>query len=308
MDLQLTSEQELLDDALRALFTDHAGHERARQLHGTVDRDIVTRLDDHGFLDAAQAGPIEAVLIAERAAQAVASAPIAARVLVGPLAGFVDLPPLVGLVASPTSLVRYAGHCHAYLVLDADTDAAALASSDDVDIEPVASRAGYPMGRVHVRRSESLGPDSGAALRRAWQVGIAVEVGAMATAAVEFAARHVADREQFGRPIGSFQAVQHRLARSYSMAHATRWLGRRGAWHSADEYRTASAAAFAAITARETYDNVHQVVGGIGVTDEYGMTEWTMRLLALHAELGGRRSHARRVAASRTAHLAGLGS
>jgi alkylation response protein AidB-like acyl-CoA dehydrogenase len=84
------------------------------------------------------------------------------------------------------------------------------------------------------------------------------------------------------------------------MAQATRWLGRRGAWHHTDEYRTSTAAAFAAITAREAYDNTHQVVGAIGVTSEYGMVEWTTRLLALHTELGGRRAHTRRVADSRS--------
>ena len=299
MDLEFSTEQELLDDALRALFTDHAGHERSREMNGQIDNKLVDRLDANGFLDVyADAGPIEAVLVAERASEAVASAPIVARVLVGPLAGFTDLPRLVGLVGSPDGLVRFAGHCEAYLVLDGAS--AALASADDVEVEPVRSRSGYPMGRVRVRRSESLGDGSGDALRRAWQVGIAVETGAMAQAAVEFAARHVRDRHQFGRPIGSFQAVQHRLARSYSMANATRWLGRRGAWHHFDEYRTAAAATFACLTAREVYDNTHQVVGGIGVTSEYGMTEWTMRLLTLYTELGGRRAHARRVAASRS--------
>ena len=303
MDLELSTEQELLDDALRGLFADHAGHERARELHGGLDRALLDRLAAQGFLDVlADAGPIEAVLVAERAAASVAAAPVVARVLVGPLAGFRDLPAAVGLVASPTALVRYAGLCDAYLVLDGD--AAVLASADDVEVEPVTSRAGYPMGRVRVRRSESLGDGSGEALRRAWQVGIAAETGAMALATVEFASRHVRDRVQFGRPIGSFQAVQHRLARSYAMAHATRWLARRGAWFHTDEYRTAAAATFACLTARETYDNTHQVVGGIGVTTEYGMTEWTMRLLALHAELGGRKSHARRVAASRSASRA----
>lgn len=302
MDLELSSEQQLLDESLHALFRDHAGHVRSREMHGRIDSSLVARLTDHGFLDVcAEAGPIEAVLVAERAAEAAAAAPITARVLIGPIIGVRDLPPLIGLVGSTNALVRYAGHCDAYLVLDGDT--ARLASADTVEVEPVASRAGYPMGRVRVSRSEPLGDGSGDALRRAWQVGIAVEVGSMALAAVEFAARHVTDRHQFGRPIGSFQAVQHRLARSYTMAQATRWLGRRGAWHHTDEYRTAAAATLACVTARETYDNTHQVVGGIGITSEYGMTEWTMRLLALHSELGGRRAHARRVAANRTAHL-----
>jgi alkylation response protein AidB-like acyl-CoA dehydrogenase len=306
VDLELSTEQSMLDDSVRALFSDHAGHQRAqvvRDLPGGIDHELVHRLTVGGFLDVlAEAGPIEAVLVVERAAAAVAAAPIAARVLVGPLAGLTDLPSLVGLVAGPGSLVRYAGSCEAYLVLD--RDGARLAAADDVEVEHVPSRAGYPMGRVHVRTGEELGLPIAAALRRAWQVGIAVETGAMATAAVEFAAHHVSDRHQFGRPIGSFQAVQHRLARSYSMAQATRWMARRGAWHHDDEHITASAATFACMTARETYDNAHQVVGGIGITSEYGMVEWTMRLLAVHTELGGRRAHARRVTASRAEHLA----
>jgi len=301
MDLELSTEQELLDDSLRALFADHAGRERARAMHGTVDRALIDRLGANGFLDVAEAGPIEAILVAERAAEAVAAAPIGARVLVGPLAGVKDLPPVVGLVGSPDGLVRYAGHCDAYLVLTGDS--AAVAGADDVEVEPVASRAPWPTGRVRVQWSESLGEGSGDALRRAWQVGLAAEIGSMALAATEFASRHVAERHQFGRPIGSFQSVQHRLGRSYAMAQATRWLGRRGAWHHTDEYRTAAAATFACLTARETYDNTHQVVGAIGLTTEYGMTEWTMRLLALHTELGGLRPHARRVAACRTAHI-----
>ncbi len=298
IDLELTAEQEQLDGTLRALFAVHAGPARARIVGAAIDTELVAKLNDGGFLDVGyDGGPIESVLVAERAAQAVASAPVVARALVAPLAGVRDLPDLVGLVGSPYGLVRWGELCDAFLVLDGET--AAVAGRDDVEVEPVPSRAGYPMSRIRVLRSESLGAGSGDALRRAWQVGIAAEIGAMAHAAVEFTARHVTDRQQFGRPIGSFQAVQHRLARSYSNAQATRWLARRGAWHHTDEFLTASAATFACITAREAYDDCHQVTGGIGVTSEYGLTEWTMRLLALHTELGGRRAHARRVAQAR---------
>ena len=301
MDLELTPEQEQLDAAVGAIFTNHAGATRAHEVGAGIDHELMARLNKGGFLDVGDAasggGPIEAILVAEQAARHVACAPVVARVLVAPLAGARDLPSLIGLVGSPNGLVRWAGHCDAYLVLDGDT--AGFAAADDVEVEPVSSRAGYPMGRVRVRRSQPLGEGSGAALRRAWQVGIAAEIGAIAEAAVLFSARHVTDREQFGRPIGSFQAVQHRLARSYSNSQATRWLARRGAWHSGDEFRTASAATFACVTAREAYDDCHQVTGAIGVTTEYGLTEWTMRLLALHAELGGRRAHARHVAQAR---------
>ena len=298
MDLELSDEQQLLDDALTAVFTKHAGPARARALGPSIDGELMGILSTAGYLDVGEeAGPIEAVLVAERAAAAVACAPVVTRVLVGPLASVRDLPDLVGLVSSPRGLVRYAGRCDAYLVLDGDR--AGVASADDVEVEPVDSPTPYPLGRVHVRRSEPLGEGSGDALRRAWQVGIAAEIGATALAAVELSARHVRDRHQFGRAIGSFQAVQHRLARCYSMAHATRWLARRGAWHHTDEFLTASAAAFACATAQATYDNCHQVTGAIGITDEYGLVQWTMRLLALQRELGGASAHARRVAVAR---------
>ena len=53
------------------------------------------------------------------------------------------------------------------------------------------------------------------------------------------------------------------------------------------------------MTARDAYDDCHQVTGAIGVTSEYGLVGWTMRLMALHTELGGRRAHARHVAQAR---------
>ena len=103
---------------------------------------------------------------------------------------------------------------------------------------------------------------------------------------------HVTERHQFGHPIGSFQAVQHRLARAYVMAEGSKWLARRAAWHHDEEFVTASAATFACQSAEVTYTNTQQVSGAIGVTSEHGLVLWTLRLLALRAALGGPR-HAR---------------
>src|SRR5215213_9134472 len=111
MDLELSPDEELLDDAVRSLFAGHA-------VRGGVDHGLLERLDDNGFLDVlrdSDAGPIGAVLVAERAAEVAAAAPIVARVLVGPLAGFTDLPRTVGLVTGGGGLVRHAGDCDAYL-------------------------------------------------------------------------------------------------------------------------------------------------------------------------------------------------
>ena len=72
-----------------------------------------------------------------------------------------------------------------------------------------------------------------------------------------------------------------------------------GAWYYDDEFLTASAAAYTCEASQVTYTNTHQVTGAIGVTTEYGLVLYTMRLMGLQRELGGRRAHARRVAAAR---------
>jgi Acyl-CoA dehydrogenase, C-terminal domain len=299
MDLELSSDQLQIEDAVRALFNRHAGLDRANQLGDKLDLDVLHALDDAGYLDVLHdAGPVEAVLVVERAGEALANAPVASRVLAGPLAGVKDLPLVVGLVNGRSGgLCRYGTECEAFLVLDGDR--ALLATADDVEVQPVATSFGAEYGRVNVRGGEDLGEDAGARLRRAWQVAIAVDAEANMRPAIAKTARYVSDRHQFGRPIGSFQAVQHRLATAYAMAEGTRWLGLRAAWFAHDDFLTSSAAAYACEAAQTTFTNTHQVSGAIGITSEHGLVRWTLRLLALSRELGGQRAHTRRVAGAR---------
>jgi hypothetical protein len=280
MDLTLSPEQEALEKTVDAVLA------RGESLA------------DLGYLDVVRdAGPVEGVLVVERAAAAAAPGPVAARVLAGPLAGVHDLPPTVGLIEGRSGLCRWGPVCDAFLALDGDDTL--LASRDDVDIEPVESTFGAPYGRVTVRRGSRV--TAGDGLRRAWQVAIAAEAEGLMVAAITKTAVHVTERVQFGRPIGAFQAVQHRLAAAYAQAMGTRWLARRGAWYADDEFVTASAAAYACEAAALTYQNTHQVSGAIGITSEFGLVNWTLPLLALRQELGGQRSHARRVALTRRA-------
>jgi hypothetical protein len=50
---------------------------------------------------------------------------------------------------------------------------------------------------------------------------------------------------------------------------------------------------------REVFRSVHQVVGAMGITDEFGLTRLTGKLASLHTELGGAAAHARALAACR---------
>jgi alkylation response protein AidB-like acyl-CoA dehydrogenase len=104
--------------------------------------------------------------------------------------------------------------------------------------------------------------------------------------------RHVRTREQFGRPIGSFQAVKHMLAEVATDLHAARVA----TWFAAEALsRVASEAHEAADIARWTAasaallasDAALQLHGGIGFTWEHDLHLWMKRVSALVHLYGG---------------------
>ena len=154
-----------------------------------------------------------------------------------------------------------------------------------------------------LRRGDALGPGSGMRLANLWRVALAAEaVGAMRAAlaiTVEYAKR----RRQFGRAIGSFQAVQHRLAECFVWAEGARWLALEAAWAGAPAEAAATAAAHALAAAGRVFDETHQLSGAMGYTREHDLHVFSMRLPALRLELGGVAAQRRAVAEARWAKL-----
>jgi alkylation response protein AidB-like acyl-CoA dehydrogenase len=101
----------------------------------------------------------------------------------------------------------------------------------------------------------------------------------------------VSERKQFGRPLATFQAIRHRLAEASVRATGVRWLALKAA--ASDDAADAALAAHHAqdSAARIVYD-LHQFLGGMGITLEHPLHLWTYRLKALLADLGGRHAHA----------------
>ncbi|MFD1811382.1 acyl-CoA dehydrogenase family protein [Rhodococcus gannanensis] len=93
------------------------------------------------------------------------------------------------------------------------------AASPGVTTTPLPSLdSSRPLGRVEFRAATAQlvsGPDPVAGLRRAQACALALlaaeQVGA-AERCLEMSVDHARTREQFGRPIGSFQSIKHRLA------------------------------------------------------------------------------------------------
>ncbi|MDY6793123.1 MAG: acyl-CoA dehydrogenase family protein [Thermodesulfobacteriota bacterium] len=95
----------------------------------------------------------------------------------------------------------------------------------------------------------------------------------LAQGALDMAVKHVRERKQFGRPIGSFQGVQFKIADmavkielARNLMHKTAWLLDNG---TPDTHLTAMAKMYASRIAVEVVDEALQLHGGYGYFDDY---------------------------------------
>jgi 3-oxocholest-4-en-26-oyl-CoA dehydrogenase beta subunit len=100
----------------------------------------------------------------------------------------------------------------------------------------------------------------------------AIQLG-VSDRALRMAAEYTTAREQFGRPIGSFQAVQQRMADGFIDVEAIRWTTWHAAWLIAEGRRADRAARIAKFWAAEAGARVaattQHVHGGIGIDITY---------------------------------------
>ncbi len=117
---------------------------------------------------------------------------------------------------------------------------------------------------------------------------IAEGLGA-AQAGFELTVEHIKTRVQFGKPLGANQALQHRAAEMFVELEQLRSAALYAAvMRDTDERETALAAAkYVALKAmRFIGQQIVQLHGGIGVTDEYAAGHYFMRMTAIAAQLG----------------------
>ena len=115
----------------------------------------------------------------------------------------------------------------------------------------------------------------------------------MMRGAVDLAVDYASSRRQFGRPIGSFQAVQHLLADAFVLMEGSRSVALHAAWavdalapHDALA-AAAVAKAYCARAARTVCETAIQVHGGIGNTWECLAHVYLRRALLSTDLLGG---------------------
>ncbi|MEN8158881.1 MAG: acyl-CoA dehydrogenase family protein [Myxococcota bacterium] len=128
-----------------------------------------------------------------------------------------DLPRLALRVAGlgGGSLVRFGADART-LLLDTGDDARCI-ELDPRNATRVRTSFMVPMARLPLDAAagKPLGAEAGDRLRRFWRLGIAAEFLGLMDAALDLTVDYVKQRRQFGRAIGSFQAIQHRMAQCF---------------------------------------------------------------------------------------------
>ena len=176
-------------------------------------------------------------------------------------------------------------------------------STDDgvvlVDIEPRVADVrrvdaldpSSPFRRVHVELdgvAASSVADWPAAVRDA-RVALAHQLLGASRRMLDLARSHVVDREQFGRPIASFQAVRHKLADALVAIEAAAAVAA-AAVEQPDDLIAALAKSLAGKAARVTAANAQQVLAGIGFTTEHPFHLFLKRTMVLDLLFGSART------------------
>ena len=140
-------------------------------------------------------------------------------------------------------------------------------------------------------------------VRRRLLAALALEAVGIGSKAIELAIDYVKEREQFGKKIGTYQAISHSLVDGYVAVELARSLAYWAAWAVAeddDQVDLAVAAAKsqageAAVLACEKSIQAH---GGIGFTWEHPLHRYYKRALWLEGALGYGREQRAEIAAS----------
>ncbi|MFZ3498425.1 acyl-CoA dehydrogenase family protein [Streptomyces sp. 5.8] len=273
MDFQPTQDQRDLRAGVRDLLAGRYGREelrasvdRAAATGRSVDRGLWRELGGAGFFSlrlpedegGVGLGLPEAVLVFEEAGRALLPGPlVATHLAAGLVEGAAEGEAVVTAFDLQGPLVAHLGEADA--VLGADGEPVEVRAGDPVrSADPLT-----PLARVSVPgRPVAAGAyrDAGALLTAALQLGSALRT-------VELAVRYAKEREQFGQPIGAFQAVKHLCAQMLVRAEVARTAVYAAAV-TADPVEVAGAKLLADEAAVRNARDCLQVHGGMGFTWE----------------------------------------
>ena len=207
---------------------------------------------------------------------------------------------MIAVPDEPGGLVAYWDRASTFVMMH--DDFFEVYEKPALTFEPVAAvDVARPMARV---TSAAGGARYGGDGARAWRrgaLGTAALLTGLARRMLDLTVRYVQRREQFGVPVGSFQAVKHKLADALVAVEfaepavlAAGWA--QAAGESDAELRTSAAKALASDAARLVARTAIQCHGAMGYTTEYELHIFAKRAWALASSWGTPEWHRTRVA------------
>lgn len=311
MDLHLTDEQEQLVDAFRSLYAKLASPERVRDAEpGGFDKALWEQLREQGVIEMAVeerrggwgASSLDLALVAEQHGRHVAPAPLIEAQVAARLLARIHSPHL-DEVLSGERLVSLAlhpavdGRALAVPAAAVADDAVVLVGDELLLVSLEGARSSFdnlgsaPLADVTVEGGREVlasGDEARAALQAAlddWLRLTAAALLGVGARSLEIGVDYVKERVAFNVPIGSFQAIAHRLADSATALAGARLLTYEAAWAAEDDVERATelaalAFAVASEAAREvSYRSLH-FHGGYGFMTEYDIQLYWRRARA----------------------------
>ena len=166
-------------------------------------------------------------------------------------------------------------------------------ASDGVTVERQDTTSGVPEARLVLQGAPAerlAGPDGVTWLVEHAQAAMCVMAAGACAAALELTANYTKSREQFGRPIATFQAVSQRAADAYIDTEAVRLTAWQAAWRLDTGLPAAEQVAIAKFWASEGAQRVvhaaHHLHGGMGVDRDYPLYRYFLLAKQLELSLG----------------------
>jgi alkylation response protein AidB-like acyl-CoA dehydrogenase len=183
------------------------------------------------------------------------------------------------------------------------TDADGVTVTPEASIDPTRRLYSVRLDGVRVGPEATLSGGQAEYLPVLWRacVALAAESTGIAQRTMEMAVEYAKDRKQFGRPIGSYQAVSHRCAQMLLETENSRSAVYGAAWAADAEpdslpLAASMAKAYASDAGWRVPDASIQVHGGIGFTWEHDLHFFLKRGKANAATFGDAKWHRERVA------------
>jgi alkylation response protein AidB-like acyl-CoA dehydrogenase len=329
MDFELSGDQLALRDAAREVLDKLASRERVRAVvaaGGSFDTDLWQAMLEQGWtaLELPEAsgglglGMVEATVLLEEVGRRVAPAPFLSQLLA--LDALHQAGPIgeewVSRLVSGQAIGCVARDVQSPVLYAPVADVAVLCSASSLVAIDLTIAPGRPPAEPAMDQTRQLGwlsvegrpvielggLDAIERLRDRAAVAHSAEMLGGASAVLDLTVAYAKDRVQFGKPIGSFQAVKHRCADMLVDVEGMRSTAYHAAWCLAAGHPDASVAASTAKVwcsdaAKRVMASGLQVHGGIGFTWEHDLHLYLKRSQLDQVSFGDATFHRRRLAA-----------